>query len=204
MTHHGVAHRLADDETDPGGLGARGPRPHVKHQGWTCDTTAATDGSGEVRAPSHTVNGGQHRLRQRGGRGPYGGARTGSTDRRASASGGENRGSWPDDGCWAGTYASTRGAPVMTGRARRGRPPLGGGYGEEVWPWNNCDARSVGNGLRYNGRPPAGQTGPDLRHHSATFQRVRDRWRGGADTPGRPRYGVARCGQPLDVASPDR
>ena len=50
----------------------------------------------------------------------------------------------------------------MTGRARRGLPPLGGGV-RRVGRFRrtHLDASDAQNNLRYNGGPRPGQTGPD-------------------------------------------
>jgi hypothetical protein len=71
-------------------------------------------------------------VRQRGGRGPCGAARTESTDLHACASAGESHGSWPDAGCWAGTYASTRGTPV----SRQASALAGVAWGSALTRWS--------------------------------------------------------------------
>ena len=66
----------------------------------------------EVSTAAHAVIRRKHRVRQRDERGPCGAARTGSSGQRECACAAGIRGSWPDGGCWAGTYASTRRTPV--------------------------------------------------------------------------------------------
>ena len=65
----------------------------------------------------------------------------------------------------------------MTGRARRGLPPLGGGVGQVgSFSRTQLDAGDAQNNLRYNGGPRPGQTGPDrrvYRDNSSSSQRPR-------------------------------
>lgn len=112
MPDHRPTHSLADDQADPHRVAELASGHDMKHQRRAGRPTSGTHRGRELSAAAHAMGRRQHRVRQRGGRGPCGGARTGSSGRRGCAYEAETRGSWPDDGCWAGTYASTRGLRI--------------------------------------------------------------------------------------------
>lgn len=113
VTHDRTPDSFGDDETDS----RRTCRPRV---GWSKvhhdEPVAGTNAAGsadrrpEVVTCPQPVRCRQHRtvLRRTARRDPCGVGRRGWRDRRGCAYAGGTRGSWPGDGCWAGTYACSR------------------------------------------------------------------------------------------------
>ena len=83
------------------GTPRRTPVRPSPHDGWCHGSQPQSEAGWRREARS---------LRRTGARGPWNGARRGSSDRRASACEAEIRASWPDGDCWAGTCASWSGS----------------------------------------------------------------------------------------------
>ena len=122
VADHGTSHRLGDHEPDPAARGDPGRGVH--HQGRTSCANPGTGHATEVGRFVQTGGSRKHRgssgkLRPRAWRDPCRGGRTGSRDRRGSASAAGSRGCGCGAGCSAGRFACSReDSPGVRSRSR--------------------------------------------------------------------------------------
>jgi hypothetical protein len=120
VAHDRTAGALADHDTDTGATGAllrAYPHGHAEVVGTRARPCAGhrfdVPSTAEPRLTREHAATRRHtgRIRRTARRGPCGDGRRGSRGRRGCACAAGSRASWPGDGCSAGTYACSRGAP---------------------------------------------------------------------------------------------